>query len=138
MKTVVPPRRDIGPRVGARTLWAVRNVAPQSIALACDPRSKRRARVPRLVGCWLFIGLENAFSPSVVESKHGWRTAMHRRSQRSGEPEWSLRNGGCVAGLPCEDENEGRGNNQKTAAAAQPEWNAVECRVRPRFRTKSK
>ena len=26
LKTVFPPRRDVGTRVGARTLWAVRNV----------------------------------------------------------------------------------------------------------------
>ena len=37
------------------------------------------------------------------------------RSQRSGEPEWSLRNGGCVAGLPCEDENEGRGKIRESS-----------------------
>jgi len=31
------------------------------------------------------------------------------RRNGSEEPEWSLRNGGCGDGLPCEAENEGRG-----------------------------
>jgi len=35
------------------------------------------------------------------------------RGNGSGEPEWSLRNGGCVDGLTCEDENEGRGKNKE-------------------------
>src|SRR5207244_679099 len=54
--------------------------------------------------------LKMRFPPSVVESQHGWVLSVAPgRSQRSGEPEWSLRNGGCGDGLPCEDENEGRG-----------------------------
>jgi hypothetical protein len=39
------------------------------------------------------------------------------RSERSGEPEWSLRNGGCVAGLPCEDRYGGRGKTQNRASS---------------------
>jgi len=44
--------------------------------------------------CWVFafIGVENAFSPSVVESKHGWRTAMHLEG-RNGVKN---RNGACA------------------------------------------
>jgi hypothetical protein len=59
--------------------------------------------------------LKMHFPPSVVESKHGWRTAMHFVVTDVEEPEWSLRNGGCVAGLPCEDENEGRGKDQEVS-----------------------
>jgi hypothetical protein len=44
------------------------------------------------------------------------------RSERSGEPEWSLRNGGCVGGLPCEDGNEGRGEIRKRVSAGMIEW----------------
>jgi len=39
-----------------------------------------------------FIGVENAFSPSVAKSKHGWRTAMHLQ----GRNEVKNRNGACV------------------------------------------
>ena len=35
------------------------------------------------------------------------------RRNGSKEPECILRNGGCVAGLPCDDENEGRGKDQE-------------------------
>ena len=56
-----------------------------------------------------FIGVENAFSPfrSGVEARVAHSDALRRNG--SEEPEWSLRNGGCIAGLPCEDESEGRG-----------------------------
>ncbi len=56
-----------------------------------------------------FIGVENAFSPfrSEVEARVAHGDALRRNGCE--ELEWSLRNGGCVAGLPCEDENEGRG-----------------------------
>ena len=67
----------------------------------------------RRVGVVVFIGVENAFSPfrSGVEARVAHSDALRRNGCE--EPEWSLRNGGCVAGLACEDENEGRGNNQK-------------------------
>jgi hypothetical protein len=67
-----------------------------------------------------FIGVENAFSPfrSEVEARVAHSDAPGR-SERSGEPEWSLRNGGCVAGLPCEDGNEGSGGNQEESLG----WN---------------
>ncbi len=44
--------------------------------------------------CWVFafIGVENAFSPSVVKSKHGWRTALHLE----GRNEVENLNGACV------------------------------------------
>ncbi len=61
-----------------------------------------------------FIGVENAFSPfrSGVEARVAHSDALRRNG--SEEPEWSLRNRGCVAGLPCDDENEGRGKDQKS------------------------
>ena len=60
-----------------------------------------------------FIGVENAFSPfrSEVEARVAHSDALRRNGRE--EPEWSLRNGGCVAGLPCEDENEGRGKKKQ-------------------------
>ncbi len=52
-----------------------------------------------------WFGIENAFSPfrSGVEARVAHSDALRRNG--SEEPEWSLRNGGCVAGLPC-DENQ--------------------------------
>jgi hypothetical protein len=60
-----------------------------------------------------FIGVENAFSPfrSEVEARVAHSDALRRNGCE--EPEWSLRNGGCVAGLPCDDENEGRGKDKE-------------------------
>jgi hypothetical protein len=79
--------------VGARTLWAVRNVIPRRLAVARDSQSKRRAKVSlHRVGVVAFISVENAFPPSVVKSKHGWRTAMHLE----GRNEVENRNGACV------------------------------------------
>ena len=62
-----------------------------------------------------FIGVENAFSPfrSEVEARVAHSDALRRDGCE--EPEWSLRNGGCVAGLPCEDENEGRGKIRESS-----------------------
>ncbi len=62
-----------------------------------------------------FIGVENAFSPfrSEVEARVAHSEALRRNGCE--EPEWSLRNGGCVAGLPCEDENEGRGKIRESS-----------------------
>jgi len=58
------------------------------------------------------------FPPSVVEAQHGWAlSTAPERSERSGEPEWSLRNGGCGDGLPCEAGNEGKGNGLNQEAA---------------------
>jgi hypothetical protein len=47
-----------------------------------------------LSSCLVFvlIGVENAFPPSVVKSKHGWRTGMHLE----GRNEVENRNGACV------------------------------------------
>jgi hypothetical protein len=76
----------------------------------------RRAPVSLVVLCICFIGVENAFSPfrSGVEARVAHSDAPRRNG--SEKPEWSLRNGGCVAGLPCDDENEGRGNDQEVSA----------------------
>jgi len=65
-----------------------------------------------------FIGVENAFSPfrSGVEARVAHSDALRRNG--SEEPEWSLRNGGCVAGLPCDDENEGRGKDQEVSVSS--------------------
>jgi hypothetical protein len=68
-----------------------------------------------VLGVCLSLVLKMRFHPSVVESKHGWRTAMHSVVTGSEQPEWSLRNGGCVAGLPCDDENEARGKDQEVS-----------------------
>src|SRR5438132_14172294 len=78
----------------------------------------------------LVFGIENAFSPSVVESKHGWALSVAPgRSQRSGEPQWSLRNGGCGDGLPCEDENGGGGKlNKKFFFSAGMEHSGMKAR----------
>ena len=80
---------------------------------------------PGSSSCWVFafIGVENAFSPfrSEVEARVAHSDAPGR-SERSGEPEWSLRNGGCVGGLPCEDGNEGRGEIRKRVSAGMIEW----------------
>ena len=75
----------------------IRNSASPSFHTVC-----------RRVGCLLFMGVENAFSPfpSGVAARVAHSDALRRNGCE--EPEWSLRNGGCVAGLPCEDENEGR------------------------------
>ena len=61
-----------------------------------------------------FIVVENAFSPfrSGVEARAAHSDALRRNG--SEEPELSLRNGGCVAGLSCDDENEGRGKSGKS------------------------
>ena len=48
--------------------------------------------VPRRVGCLLSLVLKMRFPPSVVKSKHGWRTAMHLE----GRNEVENRNGACV------------------------------------------
>ena len=45
-----------------------------------------------VLGCFAFIDIENAFSPSVAKTKHGWRTAMHLQ----GRNEVENRNGACV------------------------------------------
>src|SRR5689334_2076472 len=63
-------------------------------------------------GCWS-LACKMRFPPSVVEAQHGWAlSTAPARSERSGEPEWSLRNEGCGDGLPCEAENEGRGKTR--------------------------
>ena len=63
------------------------------------------------------------FPPSVVEAQHGWAlSTAPGRSERSGEPEWSLRNGGCGDGLPCEAESEGRGKTKSEALG----WNGAQ------------
>src|SRR5205807_7113418 len=67
-----------------------------------------------LRGCWS-LACKMRFPPSVVEAQHGWAlSTAPARSERSGEPEWSLRNGGCGDGLPCEAENEGRGKTKSS------------------------
>src|SRR6266542_4075246 len=64
----------------------------------------------------LVWGIKHAFSPfcSGVEARVAHSDALRRNG--SEEPEWSLRNGGCVAGLSCDDENEGRGKDTLTEA----------------------
>jgi hypothetical protein len=49
-------------------------------------------RCPRLVGSLLILVLKMRFPPSVVESKHGWRTAMRLEDRNEVEN----RNGACV------------------------------------------
>ena len=49
-------------------------------------------RVSRRVGFLLSLVLKMRFPPSVVKSKHGWRTAMHLE----GRNEVENRNGACV------------------------------------------
>ena len=52
-----------------------------------------------------------------MEAQHGWAlSTAPARSKRSGEPKWSLRNGGCGDGLPCEAENEGRGKTESNSS----------------------
>src|SRR5512144_1860528 len=48
--------------------------------------------VPRRVGCLLSLVLKMRFPPSVVKTKHGWRTAMHLE----GRNEVENQNGACV------------------------------------------
>src|SRR6266511_4396286 len=47
---------------------------------------------PSSVGCLLSLVLKMRFPPTVVKSKHGWRTAMHLE----GRNEVKNRNGACV------------------------------------------
>ena len=49
-------------------------------------------RCPRLVGSLLSLVLKMRFPPSVEESKHGWRTAMHLE----GRNDVKNRNGACI------------------------------------------
>ena len=56
---------------------------------------------------------------SGVEARVAHSDALRRNGCE--EPEWSLRNGGCVAGLPCDDGNEGEGENKKNASAQRSE-----------------
>ena len=49
-------------------------------------------RCPRLVGSLLSLAFKMRFPPSVVESKHGWRTAMNLQGRNGVEN----RNGACV------------------------------------------
>ncbi len=67
-----------------------------------------------VLGVCFSLVLKMRFPPSVVESQHGWRTAMHLQGRNEVENRnGALRNGGCVAGLLCEDESEGRGENKE-------------------------
>ena len=45
-----------------------------------------------VIGCLLSLVLKMRFPPSVVESKHGWRTAKHLQGRNGVEN----RNGACV------------------------------------------
>jgi hypothetical protein len=54
------------------------------------------------------------FSRSEVEARVAHGDALRRKGYE--EPEWSLRNGGCIAGLPCDDENEGREKDKEASA----------------------
>ena len=74
-----------------------------------------------------FTGVENAFPPSVVKSKHGWRTAMHL----GGRNDVENRNGACameVASLGSRATMRTKdGGNQKKSRL---EWNEAEAYLR--------
>ena len=78
-----------------------------------------------LLGHCFSLVLKMRFPPSVVESKHGWRTAMHLQGRNGVEN----RNGACameVASMGSRAKMRTKVGGIISRQQAQPEWNAVE------------
>jgi hypothetical protein len=95
--------------------WAIHNPKVGSSSLPPLPNLshilQQFTKLRRIAGPPLFFVLPRFCRDSDVEAWVAHSDALRRNGCE--EPEWSLRNGGCIAGLPCEDENEGRGKNRK-------------------------
>jgi hypothetical protein len=87
-------------------------------------------RCPRLVGSLLSLVLKMRFPPSVVESKHGWRTAMHLQGRNGVEN----RNGACVmevASLGSRAKMRTKEGGKLEGRSLGWEWNEMECQPQP-------